>query len=213
MALELSPLRRLLQLLAEHPTYTVPALGAGIGGATGAIFSDEGAAGRGALQGALMGAGLGAGGALTARGIQAMMPSPEHALLVGTAGGGLLGGMMGQRRLSPWGMRRLELDRAEAERREEAKALAGELAKTKEASMSDTQTPIQTIRDGLNKQASAQAEETERVAAFDFGVDVFCKKAGISKAELAKQAGVAEDQLTEGLIEWLSSQVQPAPAK
>ncbi len=212
MPLELSPLRRLLQLLSEHPTVAVPALGAGIGGTTGAIFSDEGAAGRGAIQGALMGAGLGAGGALTGRAIQAMMPTPEHALLLGTAGGGLLGGLMGQRRLSPWGLRRLELDRQEADRREAAKAIADQL-NAKEASMSDKTTPIQQIRDGLNKQASLQTEEDERVAAFDFGVDVYCRNAGISKAELAKQAGVPEDKLTEGLIEWLSSQTEAAPAK
>lgn len=209
MPIELSPLRRLLQLLSEHPMAAVPALGAGIGGATGAIFSDEGASGRGALQGALQGALLGTGGALTGRALHSVMPTPEHAMLAGSTAGGLLGGLFGQRRLSPWGMRRLELDRAEADKREAARAFADELAKTKEAAMAE-QTPIQQIRDSLTKQAAAHDNTPERLAAFDFGVDVYCQKTGLSKAELAKKAGVAEDKLSEGLVAWLNQQTEEA---
>ena len=72
-------------------------------------------------------------------------------------------------------------------------------------------TPIQQIRDSLIKQAAAQDDVVERVAAFDFGIDVYCQTKGLDKAAMAGKVGLQADQLAEGLIACLNQGVEEVP--
>jgi hypothetical protein len=109
-------LRKVLEFVKRHPVSTPPVVGALAGAGTGALFSDEDEELRGALQGALLGTGIGGGAALAGAGsaaigramakVLAHTPTPEHLALIGAAGGGTLGGLLGQRRYNPWAHRR-----------------------------------------------------------------------------------------------------------
>jgi hypothetical protein len=47
------------------------------------------------------------------------------------------------------------------------------------------------------KQAELQKEAEDRIAAFEFGMDLFWKDYGIEKSALADLAAIPEQQLTE----------------
>ena len=98
----------LKSVLLQYPKLSATLLGALIGGTGGAIASESGAEGRGALQGAFLGGGLGLAGGMAGKGIASMAPKPEDALLMGSAAGGVAGGLMGKRKLEPWMTHRQE---------------------------------------------------------------------------------------------------------
>jgi hypothetical protein len=67
------------------------------------------------------------------------------------------------------------------------------------------------------KQAEMDKEAEERIAAFEFGMDLFFKDKGIEKKALAEIVGITEEQVTEAGIACLDQQmaaqnVQPAAA-
>jgi hypothetical protein len=199
----------ILEFLKKHPFLTVPAMGAGVGGVTGGVFSEEGAEGRGAAQGALLGAGLGGLGAAAGRVLHSVVPSPEHSLLAGGLAGGAIGGLFGQRRLGPLSVKRME--RQEEERRTKRDSKSQEDNKDKrdkEASMSATP---QVAREALKKEGEDNEVLEARVKAFDFGIDTFCAREGIDKAEFAKAAGLkTSEELAPATIAWLTQQLQEA---
>jgi hypothetical protein len=217
---------------------TLPLIGAGAGGLTGGIFSDEGASLRGALQGALLGAGAGVGGTLIKQ------FDPSQAALAATLLGGGVGGLIGQRRVSPWSVEKMKLNelekmekRKKLEEEDEAARTAAEEAgippesvvgtgvdqgmkkeqsAKKESDMSIAEKANE-VREalGLNKRATAPAPEAmsdadfqEHANAFEFGIDSFCKDAGIEKKALAQAAQVPEDHLTLATLAWLANQTE-----
>ena len=53
------------------------------------------------------------------------------------------------------------------------------------------------------KQAELQKEAEERIAAFEFGMELFFHDKGIEKKALAEIAGIKEEQVTEAGIKCL----------
>jgi hypothetical protein len=206
---------KVLEFIRKYPYIAAPALGAGVGGTAGGIFSEEGAEGRGALQGALLGAGMGGLGAAATSALHSVTPTAEHALMLGALGGGAFGGLAGQRRLGPWGVKQREMQEEEkrrkaedAERRIDEEAQAKE--QDKEAAAMDKVTPE-------NARAAVKAEGLDkealdaRVKAFDFGVDLLCEAEGIDKKAFAEAYGLqSADELTPAMIACLNAQLVEA---
>jgi hypothetical protein len=60
------------------------------------------------------------------------------------------------------------------------------------------------------KEAS-EGELNERLSAFEFGVEVFCKQAGVEKAALSQAAGLkTPEALAPALVTWLTQETQQA---
>jgi hypothetical protein len=170
------------------------------------------------MQGALLGAGLGAAGGPTAKLLRQLMPSPERALAIGGAAGGGLGGLLGQRNLSPWVMEHLKtLAEAEAEevaakksKRRSQLGLEPKITDGKEASDMSVKT---NAKQAITKEAEMEKEGAARTLSFEFGMDVFLCEKGISKAAFSKAAGVDNPkELAERTIEWMADQLQIANA-
>jgi len=196
----------LLKLVKKYPYLFVPALGTATGAGTGAIFSDPGEEGRGALQGAILGGAAGTGAGLGARAVQKMLPTAEHAALIGAASGGTVGGVMGQRRLTPatlelLKMRGDEKDKAELKRITRALA-AGE---KEAAAMAKTEE---------EKQAEDKAVLRDRLKAFDYGMDLFFQeegpKIGLDKSAAARAVGVEENEFAPAAAAWMRDFMEAA---
>jgi hypothetical protein len=229
MALDVAKIKKLLEHVAA-----LPVIGAGVGGLTGGIFSDEGATLRGALQGALLGGGAGVGGTLIRR------FDPTQAALAATLLGSGVGGLIGQRRVSPWTVEKMklkEMDKMERRRKlrdedeaEEAKLVAEEAGipagataaeemmkkqqSAKESDMSIAE-KAKEVRAALGTEKKAAAPEAmsddefqEHANAFEFGIDEFCKKSGIEKKALAQAAQVPEEHFTLATLGWLANQTE-----
>ena len=76
--------------------------------------------------------------------------------------------------------------------------------------MSDTnKNPATDARENLTKQAEMEKESAERLAAFDFGMDVYCAENGIEKAALAKAYDVEDvTELAPRATLWLNSEAK-----
>lgn len=165
--------------MQRQPLAAATVLGAGIGAPAGALFSDVGEEGRGALQGALLGGAIGGIGGGVSHAMVSRLPSPEKALAVSALGGGIVGGAVGRRHLSPWMMEHL-------------KSLQGE----KEAFVTEQE-----------KQAAAK-DATEKMEAFDFGVRTLCDDQKIPLEKVAAVASkhfnvpIAPDKTAEAVLSW-----------
>ncbi len=178
-------------LLLKYPKLSSTLIGAGVGGPVGYAFSDYGEEPRGSLQGAILGGVSGLAGGAIGRAAQAATPTPAGALVLGGTLGGSAGGMLGRRQLSPWML-------------EQIKANMQDKEKSKEASVN--------IREEIQKEAELVKEADEQTLAFDFGMEVFLKEAGMDKAEVAKLAGLqSPDKLAGASIQWLSERIKEAP--
>jgi hypothetical protein len=208
---------------------TLPLIGAGAGGVTGGIFSDEGATLRGALQGALLGAGAGLGGSIIQR------FDPSQAALAATLLGGGVGGLIGQRRVSPWSVEKMKLKELEkiekrrklhaADEAEKEERVVGEAGMEKEQSAKESDMSIaekaEEVRKALGSEKKTAAAEPEAMSdadfqehanAFEFGIDTFCKEAGIEKKALAQAAQVPEEHFTLAALAWLANQTEDKSA-
>ena len=78
---------------------------------------------------------------------------------------------------------------------------------------------VEAIKAVLQKHAAAEAQSTvkeaaeadldARLNAFDFGVDVFCKQAGVDKAQLSQAAGLkSPETLAPALVTWLTQETE-----
>lgn len=172
---------KILAFMQRQPLAAATVLGAGIGAPAGALFSDVGEEGRGAVQGALLGGAIGGIGGGASHAMVSRLPSPEKALAVSALGGGIVGGAVGRRHLSPWMMEHL-------------KSLQGE----KEAFVTEQE-----------KQAAAQ-DTAEKMDAFDFGVRTFAEEQKIPLEKVAAAASkhfgvpIAADKVSEAALTWVS---------
>jgi len=184
----------LLKELAEkYPAVLGALIGAPVGGAVGGFSSDPGQEGRGVLGGATLGAGLGAvgGGSLDAirRATNELRPSSLTAIGMGAAGGGLLAGRLAKSSIEPWIKERI-------------------LESKKEASDMSQEAKGQT-KEELEKQAQMEKVATDRVNAFDFGMEYFLTEKGIEKTAFAKALGLdSPDKLAPATIQWLNQQIE-----
>jgi len=194
---------KLTDFALKYPTLTAALTGAAAGAPVGAAFSEEGVEGRGAVQGALLGGSLGAVGGPAAKLLRSLVPSPQKALIVGGIGAGTLGGLLGQRKLSPWVMEHLKaLADEEAKETMSRRVAKSEKPEDKEASVKMSQAT-------LEKQAEIEKEATDRTLAFEFGMDTFMKNAGVRKNDFAKAAGVENPaELTDRTIAWVSDNLR-----
>ena len=210
----------LKNLFTKYPHIAAPLLGAGAGGLTGAVFSEEGAGQEGATRGALLGAGLGAGAGLGLGALRNAMPGYQTALLGGTLAGGGLGGIFGSTHPSAIKVERMKRDederrtrrreRLEKAEQEKQSSLKGDAAMAEQAAgPAGTQT----------KEAEVEAMTAERMVAFEFGMEAFCKEAQITSDQLAQAAGVSRAYLVPATVNWLTAQLAaekqaqaPAPA-
>jgi hypothetical protein len=185
----------------------LPTVGAGVGGLTGGVFSDEGATLRGILQGALLGAGAGMGG----EAIRRMRFQPETVGLGVTMAGAGAGGLMGQRRVSPWAVEKMKLE--ELEKRREQRKLREVLGISEEKEGAFMATPDE-ARTALKKEAEqtkmSEVEFNDRLKAFDFGMDVFfgSEHAKMDKKATAEGHGVEETDLAPAAVVWLQKQTE-----
>ena len=199
----------------QHPHLAAPLLGAGVGGLTGSVFSEEGAGGEGALRGSLLGAGLGAGAGLGLGALSKVTPGYDTALLGGTLAGGGLGGIFGSTKPSPLKVERMKLD--EEERRAHRKAKS---EKAEQEKQSSTKGDAAMVENNVAVQTKeAEAVNAERLTAFEFGIEAFCKEAQITSDQLAQAAGVSRVDLVPATVNWLTTQLEaekqaqaPAPA-
>lgn len=167
---------KLLQFMQRQPLATSALLGGAIGAPAGAIFSDVGEEGRGALQGGILGATIGGGLGAAGHSVVKQLPSPEKALMMGALGGGVIGGAAGRRHISPWVLEHLH-------------SLQGD----KEASVTE-----------IEKQA-AETKAAEELKAFDHDFEARIKAHGFTMEKVAELAGVKPNELTEATITWLES--------
>ncbi len=199
------------QFAQKHPTALASLAGAGVGGLTGALTSEEGEEHKGAIGGAALGAGGGAlAGSigLNARKLmEALTPSPEKALLTGGIAGGAYAGYHGRAGLPAWVKKRLmtQSDLAGESARDED---MNQLGLDKGAShMSDIKNDASSARENLTKQAELEKMAAEKIAAFDCGMDIYCDEKGINKEALAKAHGINDvTELAPRTIAWLNSQ-------
>lgn len=177
---------KVLQFMQRQPLASSALLGAGIGAPAGALFSDVGEEGRGALQGGLLGATLGGIGGGASHSLVSALPTPEKALTISALGGGVLGGAMGRRHLSPWMMEHL-------------KSLQGQ----KEASVTEQE-----------KQAAAKTT-AEKMEAFEVGMRDSVADAGLTMEKVAAVASspergfgvpISAEKLPEATLTWATSQ-------
>lgn len=181
----------LQRLALSNPMLLAALAGGATGAGVGAMSSDEGEELRGALGGGLLGTGAGlvAGGASNKirKVIEALTPTPQKAVITGGILGGGLGGYYGRSMLPEWVKKRLM---TESELRGQAASDAARDDITgKEA---QDMTTAEQATETLNKQAELEKTAAEQVAAFDYGVDVFCHDKGISKEALAAAYGVQD---------------------
>jgi len=210
--------QQVAELIAKYPALSSALIGTAVGAPTGAAFSAEGAESRGALQGALLGAGLGAAGGPTAHLLRQLLPSPEKALAVGGVAGGGLGGILGQRNLSPWVMEHLKtLAEADAEevaakklKRRSQLGVEPKITDGKEASDMSVKTKANQV---ITKEAEMEKEGELRTLSFEFGMNVFLREKGIDKTAFSKAAGLDNPrELAERTIEWMADQLQASEA-
>ena len=192
----------LIAMAKENPALLGALLGAPVGAGTGALISDEGERGKGAIGGTALGGGLGAlGGSIGSKGVQVaeaargiLQPTPLKATILGGSMAGLMGGHYAKSELAPWIKARLA---------EEAVAKANSNPKEAAAPMEPNQT-----------------EEMAKLAAFEFGMDAWLKEQGIEKpafAQAVKQAGLLDvenpEQLAEKSRTWLQKVAQSVEAE
>jgi len=191
----------LLKLVEKYPHAVIPALSASTGATTGAIFSDEGAEARGALQGGLLGGMIGSGAGLGGRAFQKMLPTAEHAGLMGGVAGGAIGGALGQRRVSPL---TLELIRIKDRIRDN---FAGE-GKKEAATMAEQ-------KRNNSEEQEKQAEQTlrDRLNAFGYGMEMAFKDMRIEKSAVAQAAGVQTHELAPSTAAWMRDQMESAQSQ
>ena len=166
----------LLQFMRRQPLAASTLLGGAIGAPTGAIFSDVGEEGRGALQGAITGAVAGGGMGALGHNLIRRLPSPEQTLMMGAIGGGVIGGAAGRRHISPWVLEHLH-------------SLQGD----KEASVTE-----------IEKQAAEKTAE-EKMKSFSFGFLERVRLSGVPLEKVAEVAGCPVEKLEEATITCLDS--------
>ena len=67
------------------------------------------------------------------------------------------------------------------------------------------------LKDGLNKEASADAEYREKLKAFDYGMEQALAEDQFEKAAFSKAAGVENpEELAEVTTRWLSDKIAQA---
>jgi uncharacterized membrane protein YhiD involved in acid resistance len=192
---------------------TLPLVGAGIGGLTGGVFSDEGAGLRGMLQGAMLGGGAGLGGNLLAA------IKPADAALMATLMGGGVAGLVGQRRVSPFAVEKMkirEMEKLDKQRKlREAEEQGLEKQQSLKEDVMNIQDLVKSARTALkNKQEKkasktmTEAEFTEHARAFEHGMDVFMKQAGLSKKAVAQAAKVPVDKLALATMAWVTNETE-----
>ena len=201
----------LVELARDNPALLGALLGAPVGAGTGALSSEEGAEGRGALGGGALGAGLGAiGGTVGSKGIQSaeavrniLQPSPLKAAILGATALGVAGGRYGKSELPDWVKQRLAEAKVEkeAESPMENKTMKSPAAiiaaHHREQEMKENREAGETP--AVEKKEEAALTEVEkktamaRIAAFDYGMDVWLAEHGIEKVAFAgavKEAGL-----------------------
>ena len=57
------------------------------------------------------------------------------------------------------------------------------------------------------EQLQAEAVTAERLKAFEFGMEGFCKEAGITTDQLSQAAGVKPEELVPATVNWLTAQL------
>ncbi len=167
---------KLLQFMQRQPLATSALLGGAIGAPAGAIFSDVGEEGRGALQGGILGATIGGGLGAAGHSVVKQLPSPEKALMMGALGGGVIGGAAGRRHISPWVLEHLH-----------------SLQSDKEASVTE-----------IEKKA-AETKAVEELKGFEYKFQERIAQYGLTLEKVAEVAGVKAEDLTEATITWLES--------
>lgn len=193
---------KIVQLIGDYPQLAAPLLGAGTGALTGAAFSEQGAIGTGALRGGLLGGLIGGGAGLGAYGAQKAFPTAGGMTAAGAGLGGAVGGLLGQSKASPWAIELMKMQHEEKRRKREEKEKGEEPMEKKEPEVEPQ------VKEAQVKEAA------ERLTAFEFGMDVWCQKNGIEKAEFAKAAGVNPDEFTVAAKLWFEDvKAAQAPAK
>lgn len=216
--------RKLIQFLKNaptaHPKWTGSAIGAVAGGASGGLFSEEGATARGVLQGALLGSGAGLGvGALR-----------ELPLLAGSLAASVPVGWAARRKLSPLRAEELREQREEEKRRmlqeeqtrkedqedleyanpTELEARAAYRPRNKENTFMSAQTNIKFLKQALKQDTAELEKSAQQLMAFDVGMDIFCENNGITKAALARAYGLSAQELAVNTLTALQAQVEQA---
>jgi len=185
---------KIVSLVGEYPHLAAPLLGAGTGALTGSAFSEEGASGKGAIRGALLGSLIGGGAGLGAYGVHKAFPTAGGMTAAGAGLGGAFGGMLGQSKVDPW---TLELLKEKQERRKKKREEEDHVDKNKVVG-----------QEAQVKEAQVK-EAAERILAFDFGIEAWCTTNQVDKSELAKQAGVAEEDFVIAAKCWFEDVVKP----
>lgn len=194
-------------LISTHPEIAASLIGGLSGGVVGAMHSDEGEKAKGAIGGALLGAGGGALAGTVGKNIQSLMaaltPTPEKALIAGGVAGGGLAGYYGKSHLPSWVKNRLDTQ-GDLSGQIAANEDREELGLNKGANML---TPEE-----LTKQAELEKTAAKKVAAFDFGMDLYCSENNFDKEALARAHGIEDvAELAPRTIVWLNSQLEQQP--
>ena len=215
----------LIAMAKENPALLGALLGAPVGAGTGALISDEGERGKGAIGGTALGGALGAvGGSIGSKGVQMaeaahgiLRPTPLKAAIVGSSMAGLMGGRYAKSELAPWIKARLAEESTEK-------------ANQKEAAMASAPVPAafaHEAKESPKKEKKEQHEagetpavekiEEAKLAAFEFGMEAWLKEQGVEKpafAQAIKQAGLLDvegpEQLAEKSRTWLQKVAERA---
>lgn len=205
---------QIAEFAAKHPTLLAALAGGATGAGVGAATSDEGEELRGAVGGGALGAGFGALGGTVAdkvrSAIVAMTPSQQKALIAGGVTAGGIAGYHGRAALPAWVKRRL-MTQSDVSGRlaagEDETSMGLNEKGAQDMSDANKNTSATDARDNLTKQAEMEKESAERLAAFDFGMDLFCAEGGLEKAALAKAYGIEDvTELAPRATLWLNNE-------
>ena len=211
----------LTDLAKNHPAIFGALVGVPIGTGVGTLASEEGNRTHGAIGGGAVGAGVGAIGGMSGRKAQELYemlnPTAVKAVTGGAILGGVMGGRWGKSQVAPWVKERMK----EMDSEKEGAAMESAMhekhesaAQEKSEHLSKKGKPPMEKKDKDCPGAKCASEEqmkeaATRVAAFDFGMDVWCKEHNVDKEAFAgavKTAGLlpnvnsADDMALEALI-------------